>query len=65
MNEDFTPRAAPAAVLQMPFQASAVDRTPAAPKAAGTDGGGVEADFLPILAALAPLAAKALGGLFK
>ncbi|MFE6839739.1 hypothetical protein ACFVFI_33565 [Streptomyces sp. NPDC057705] len=61
MNEDFTPRAAPSAVLRTPFQAPAVDRTPAAPRAAGTESGGVEADF----AWLLPLATKAIGSLFK
>ncbi|MFF5447276.1 hypothetical protein [Streptomyces sp. NPDC012888] len=61
MNKDFTPRAAPSAVLRTPFQAPAVDRTPAAPRAASTDSGGVEADW----AWLVPLAAKAIGGLLK
>ena len=62
MNEDFSQRVAPAAVLRTPFQALAVDRTPAAPKAAGIEnGGGVEADF----AWLLPLAAKAIGAFFK
>ncbi|WP_327281402.1 MULTISPECIES: hypothetical protein [unclassified Streptomyces] len=60
MNEDFSPRAGPPAVLQTPFQAPAVDRTAAAARAAGTESGGVEADF----AWLIPLAAKAIGSLF-
>ncbi|MER5811413.1 hypothetical protein ABT143_25015 [Streptomyces sp. NPDC002033] len=61
MNEDFTTRAAPSGVLQTPLQAPAVNRTPAAPQAAGTVSGGVEADF----AWLIPLAAKAIGALFR
>ncbi|MFJ3914171.1 hypothetical protein [Streptomyces vinaceus] len=61
MNEELSPRTAPSAVLRTPFQAPAVDRTPAAPRAAGTENGGVEADF----AWLLPLAAKAIGAFFK
>ncbi|MFD5514326.1 hypothetical protein [Streptomyces sp. NPDC059761] len=61
MNQDFSPRPAPSAVLQTPFQAPAVDRTTAAPRAAGTESGGVEADF----AWLLPLAAKAIGAIFR
>jgi hypothetical protein len=61
MNEDFSQRAAPSAVLRTPFQAPAVDRTTTAPKAAGIDNGGVEADF----AWLLPLATKAIGAFFK
>ncbi|MGW4685584.1 hypothetical protein ACWEPM_11840 [Streptomyces sp. NPDC004244] len=61
MNEDFSPRATPAAAPRTPFQAPAVDRTPAAPRAAGTENGGVEADF----AWLLPLATKAIGSLFR
>ncbi|WCE02528.1 hypothetical protein PGH47_43070 (plasmid) [Streptomyces sp. HUAS 31] len=63
MNEDFNQRAAPSAVLRTPLQAPAVDRTAAAPKAAGMENGsGVEADFLQFLA---PLAMKAVGALLK
>ncbi|MFD0167943.1 hypothetical protein ACFVJH_27950 [Streptomyces decoyicus] len=62
MNEDFSQRAAPSAVLRTPCQVPAVDRTPAAPKAPGVqNGGGVEADF----AWLLPLATKAIGAFFK
>ncbi|MFI5672534.1 hypothetical protein [Streptomyces sp. NPDC051704] len=60
MNQDFSPRAAPSAALQTPFQAPAVDRTTTAPRAAGTESG-VEADF----AWLLPLAAKAIGAIFR
>lgn len=62
MSEDYSPRAAPSIVLRTPLQAPAVDRTPAAPRAASPqDGGGVEADF----AWLLPLATKAIGAFFK
>ncbi|MFD9466580.1 hypothetical protein [Streptomyces sp. NPDC060027] len=62
MNEDFSPRAAPSAVLRTPFQAPAVDRTPAAHQSAGTENtGGAEANF----AWLLPLAAKAIGAFFN
>ncbi|MFB6482218.1 hypothetical protein ACFCXF_26920 [Streptomyces virginiae] len=61
MNEEFTPRPVTSADLQTPFQAPAVDRTPAAPRAAGSESSGVEADF----AWLLPLAAKAVGSLFR
>ncbi|MEW2417472.1 hypothetical protein AB0953_27630 [Streptomyces sp. NPDC046866] len=62
MYEEFSQRAAPSAVLRTPFQSPAVDRTVAAPKAAGTENaGGVEANF----AWLLPLAASAIGGLLR
>ncbi|MFB6616862.1 hypothetical protein ACIGFK_17100 [Streptomyces sp. NPDC085524] len=62
MYEELTQRAAPSAVLRTPFQAPAVDRTPTAPKAAGTENGaGVEADF----AWLLPLVASTVGGLLR
>ncbi|MDQ1041832.1 hypothetical protein [Streptomyces sp. V4I2] len=62
MNQDYSPPAAPSAVLRTPFQAPAVDRTAPVAKAAGTEnGGGVEADF----AWLLPLATKAIGAFLK
>ncbi|MFE5894901.1 hypothetical protein ACFQ6E_39095 [Streptomyces sp. NPDC056462] len=63
MSENLKQRAAPSAVLRTPLQAPAVDRTPLAPKASGTENGsGVEADFLPFLL---PLATKAIGAFLK
>ncbi|GHE73468.1 hypothetical protein GCM10017778_68390 [Streptomyces vinaceus] len=45
MNEDFSPRTAPSAVLRTPFQAPAVDRTPAAPVRADASSPGAQANF--------------------
>ncbi|MFJ9646461.1 hypothetical protein ACWEPM_11835 [Streptomyces sp. NPDC004244] len=45
MNEDFSPRAGPAAVLRAPFQSPAVDRSPIAPARADADSPGAEANF--------------------
>ncbi|MFD7258448.1 hypothetical protein [Streptomyces sp. NPDC059874] len=46
MNEDFSPRAGPSAVLlQTPFQVPAVDRCPTAPARADADSSGAEANW--------------------
>ncbi|MFI5672535.1 hypothetical protein [Streptomyces sp. NPDC051704] len=45
MNQDFSPRAGPPAVLQTPFQAPAVDRSLTAPARADTDAPGAEANW--------------------
>ncbi|MFE2142178.1 hypothetical protein ACFXA3_10565 [Streptomyces sp. NPDC059456] len=44
-HQDFSPRAAPSAVLRTPFQAPAVDRTPAAPARVDADSPGAEANW--------------------
>ncbi|MEU7600466.1 hypothetical protein [Streptomyces sp. NPDC041003] len=44
MNEDYSPRAGPSAVLRTPFQAPAVDRSPTAPARADADPLGAEAN---------------------
>ncbi|MFF5143770.1 hypothetical protein ACFY6U_29240 [Streptomyces sp. NPDC013157] len=64
MNNEFTPRdqgTEPVTALRTPFQAPAVDRSPAAGQGSEGDISGVEADFgfLPLLS----LAGKAIGAL--
>ncbi|MFF3677392.1 hypothetical protein ACFYYS_25860 [Streptomyces sp. NPDC002120] len=49
MNKDSSPRAGPSALLQAPFQAPAVDRSPTTPVRADADADstGAEANLIP------------------
>ncbi|MEW2417471.1 hypothetical protein AB0953_27625 [Streptomyces sp. NPDC046866] len=47
MNKDSSPRASPSALLQVPLQAPAVDRSPTAPARADSDATGAEANLIP------------------